>query len=237
MGFFDHLEEFRKRLIVCLSRSSCAFLVCWYWAPQLFDFLARPVRKVLPPGPEPRLHDADRALPHVLPRGDARRGHPRVAGHPVAGLALRRAGALPAREDATSGRSSWRVLLLPVRVRVRLLRGLPAGRADSSSASASTSTPSSRSTSTSGRRPRSSWAWASASRCRSSIFFLARMGVVSEDGSSPKFKYAMLIIFIIAADHHADPRRRDAVRLRRSDDRALPARGSPIAWMFQEAET
>ena len=27
-----------------------ASLLCWYWAPPLFDFLARPIRQVLPPG-------------------------------------------------------------------------------------------------------------------------------------------------------------------------------------------
>ena len=50
MGFFDHLEEFRKRLIVCLIAVFVAFLLCWAWAQEIFDFLARPLRKVLPPG-------------------------------------------------------------------------------------------------------------------------------------------------------------------------------------------
>jgi len=50
MGFFDHLEELRRRLIVCLVAVFAAFLVCWYWAPQLFEIVAAPVRKVLPPG-------------------------------------------------------------------------------------------------------------------------------------------------------------------------------------------
>jgi len=50
MGFFEHLEELRRRLIVSLVAVFGAFLVCWYWAPALFDFLARPVRQVLPPG-------------------------------------------------------------------------------------------------------------------------------------------------------------------------------------------
>jgi sec-independent protein translocase protein TatC len=50
MGFFEHLEEFRKRLLVCLVAVFGAFLVCWAWAPEIFDFMARPVRKVLPPG-------------------------------------------------------------------------------------------------------------------------------------------------------------------------------------------
>jgi sec-independent protein translocase protein TatC len=50
MGFFDHLEEFRKRLIVCLVSVFLLFFVAWAWAPELFAFLARPIKKVLPPG-------------------------------------------------------------------------------------------------------------------------------------------------------------------------------------------
>lgn len=50
MGFFEHLEEFRKRLIVCLIAVFVAFLIAWNWAPEIFDFLAEPVRRVLPKG-------------------------------------------------------------------------------------------------------------------------------------------------------------------------------------------
>jgi sec-independent protein translocase protein TatC len=50
MGFFDHLEELRKRLIVSIITVFVTFLVAWGFAPQIFDFLARPIRKVLPPG-------------------------------------------------------------------------------------------------------------------------------------------------------------------------------------------
>jgi len=50
MGFFEHLEEFRKRLIVCLIAVFVAFLVAWNFAEQIFDFLAVPLRKTLPPG-------------------------------------------------------------------------------------------------------------------------------------------------------------------------------------------
>ena len=50
MGFFDHLEEFRRRLIVCIVSVLLLFFVAWAWAPELFDILARPIRKVLPPG-------------------------------------------------------------------------------------------------------------------------------------------------------------------------------------------
>lgn len=50
MGFFQHLEELRKRLIVSLLAIFGGFLLAWYWAPQVFDFLARPIRQVLPAG-------------------------------------------------------------------------------------------------------------------------------------------------------------------------------------------
>ena len=50
MGFFDHLEELRRRIFVCLIAVFLLFFVAWAWAPQLFEILAKPVRKVLPPG-------------------------------------------------------------------------------------------------------------------------------------------------------------------------------------------
>jgi len=50
MGFFEHLEELRKRLIVSLITLFVAFLLAWAWAPQFFEFLARPIRRALPPG-------------------------------------------------------------------------------------------------------------------------------------------------------------------------------------------
>src|SRR5262249_52597861 len=51
-----------------------------------------------PSRPESLLHDPDRALPDVLSRGPLRRNDPRLAGHPVAVVAFRRARSLPARE-------------------------------------------------------------------------------------------------------------------------------------------
>jgi sec-independent protein translocase protein TatC len=50
MGFFDHLEEFRRRLIVCLVTVFLLFFAAWAWAPELFEIIARPIRQVLPPG-------------------------------------------------------------------------------------------------------------------------------------------------------------------------------------------
>jgi sec-independent protein translocase protein TatC len=50
MGFFDHLEEFRKRLVVSLIALAAASMLAWSQAPILFEVLARPVRRFLPPG-------------------------------------------------------------------------------------------------------------------------------------------------------------------------------------------
>jgi sec-independent protein translocase protein TatC len=50
MGFFQHLDELRKRLITSIVAVFIGFLAAWKWAPELFDFLARPLRDVLPPG-------------------------------------------------------------------------------------------------------------------------------------------------------------------------------------------
>ena len=51
MGFFEHLEELRRRLIWSIVAVFVCFMACWAWAPEIFNFLARPIRKVLPPGP------------------------------------------------------------------------------------------------------------------------------------------------------------------------------------------
>jgi sec-independent protein translocase protein TatC len=50
MGFFDHLEEFRRRLVICLIALAVTFTLAWSQAPRFFELLARPVRRFLPPG-------------------------------------------------------------------------------------------------------------------------------------------------------------------------------------------
>jgi sec-independent protein translocase protein TatC len=50
MGFFEHLEEFRRRLVVSLLGLAAAFGISWSQAPWIFELLARPVRRFLPPG-------------------------------------------------------------------------------------------------------------------------------------------------------------------------------------------
>ncbi len=50
MGFFQHLDDLRKRLIASIAAIFIGFLLSWAWAQEIFDFLARPLRDVLPPG-------------------------------------------------------------------------------------------------------------------------------------------------------------------------------------------
>jgi sec-independent protein translocase protein TatC len=50
MGFFDHLEELRRRLSVSLVALAVAFALAWTRAPWFFELLARPLRRLLPEG-------------------------------------------------------------------------------------------------------------------------------------------------------------------------------------------
>lgn len=50
MGFFDHLEEFRRRLIWSLLAVFVTFLGSWRYSPTLFDWIQRPIRPYLPKG-------------------------------------------------------------------------------------------------------------------------------------------------------------------------------------------
>lgn len=50
MSLLDHLEELRKRLIRSLIAVAVAFLGCWYFAADIYAFLARPIAKLLPEG-------------------------------------------------------------------------------------------------------------------------------------------------------------------------------------------
>jgi sec-independent protein translocase protein TatC len=45
-----HLEELRRRLIICACTWLGAFLLCYGFAERLFQFVAQPVRAVLPEG-------------------------------------------------------------------------------------------------------------------------------------------------------------------------------------------
>ena len=48
--FTKHLEELRRRLIICAAAWTVCFLACYSFAERLFQFIAGPVRAALPPG-------------------------------------------------------------------------------------------------------------------------------------------------------------------------------------------
>jgi sec-independent protein translocase protein TatC len=50
MSFLEHLDELRKRLLYSVIALVVAFLVCWNFAPQIFDWLEKPILHLLPAG-------------------------------------------------------------------------------------------------------------------------------------------------------------------------------------------
>ena len=50
MPFTEHLEELRHRLIVCFAAVGVGFLICYFFAKQIFEILMRPLIQVMPPG-------------------------------------------------------------------------------------------------------------------------------------------------------------------------------------------
>ncbi len=50
MSLMDHLEELRSRLLRVILSFFVALLPCYYWVDEIFDFLQRPILKLLPPG-------------------------------------------------------------------------------------------------------------------------------------------------------------------------------------------
>ena len=50
MTFLDHLEELRKRLVVAFIAVAVGFLACWTWAEPIFAKLQEPLTQFLPPG-------------------------------------------------------------------------------------------------------------------------------------------------------------------------------------------
>jgi sec-independent protein translocase protein TatC len=50
MSFLEHLDELRRRLTWTLVSVCVAFLVCWNFAPAIFEILQRPLIQYLDPG-------------------------------------------------------------------------------------------------------------------------------------------------------------------------------------------
>src|ERR1051326_1434037 len=50
MSFLEHLEELRKRLIVSVIAIFVAFLACWNFADRIFAIIQEPLTKFLPNG-------------------------------------------------------------------------------------------------------------------------------------------------------------------------------------------
>ena len=49
MSFLEHLDELRKRLLHIAAYIALGFLACWFFHRQIYDFLAIPITKALPP--------------------------------------------------------------------------------------------------------------------------------------------------------------------------------------------
>ncbi len=50
MSLMEHLEELRKRILWSIIAVVAGFLLCWAFAKQIAEFLARPIYRVLPEG-------------------------------------------------------------------------------------------------------------------------------------------------------------------------------------------
>lgn len=50
MTFLEHLEDLRKRLLWSFVAVAAGFLACWWRAKEIFQFLSEPVLKALPAG-------------------------------------------------------------------------------------------------------------------------------------------------------------------------------------------
>ncbi len=48
--FMSHLEELRKRLVVCAIAVGAGFVVCYFFSQALFGLLVHPLREVMPEG-------------------------------------------------------------------------------------------------------------------------------------------------------------------------------------------
>jgi len=64
MSLLDHLDELRRRIIHSVVAILIAFLVCWFFSPQIFGWLEQPIIQALPEGDQ--LAFTDLAGPFML---------------------------------------------------------------------------------------------------------------------------------------------------------------------------
>jgi sec-independent protein translocase protein TatC len=64
MTLLEHLDELRRRLFASVLAILVAFVGCWYFAPEIFHWLQMPILEVLPEGD--RLAFTDLAGPFLL---------------------------------------------------------------------------------------------------------------------------------------------------------------------------
>ena len=50
MSFLEHLEELRKRLMISILAILGGFLLCWYYAERIFGYIQLPLTEFLPAG-------------------------------------------------------------------------------------------------------------------------------------------------------------------------------------------
>jgi sec-independent protein translocase protein TatC len=50
MSFLEHLDELRRRIIYAVVALAAGFIVCCFFISQIFDFIMRPMQRLLPPG-------------------------------------------------------------------------------------------------------------------------------------------------------------------------------------------
>ena len=50
MSFLEHLDDLRRRISYSLIALIVGFLICWRFAPQIFDLIQQPIVQYLPPG-------------------------------------------------------------------------------------------------------------------------------------------------------------------------------------------
>jgi sec-independent protein translocase protein TatC len=53
MSFLDHLDELRKRLVRIVTYLLIGLIVCFYFSKDIYNFIAIPLTKLLPPGIKP----------------------------------------------------------------------------------------------------------------------------------------------------------------------------------------